>query len=141
MRFGPIRLTRHRAARALAGLVAAFLLSGNVLAAAGVCAIKPPATTHAAAATSAPGATIDAGDCSMHHADHTAPAATTHHCPTDDPSAQTRTVDVPAAQVMLAMAAAVVNWHDATLGRAPLVFIDHPTGPRPLYARLQRLRL
>ena len=45
MRLGSFRLTSQRAARAVAGLVAMFLLTGNVLAAAGLCAVRAPAGT------------------------------------------------------------------------------------------------
>ena len=127
--------------RALAGLVAAFLLTGNVLAAAGLCVIKAPGALHAAMSEAMTEASPDASDCSQHHADNTAPASNVHHCPTDDPSAQTRTVDVPAAQLIAAQAPNLINWHDAMLRRETLVVVDHPAEPQRLYARLQRLRL
>lgn len=141
MRIGPFRLNRHRAARALAGLVAAFLLTGNVLAAAGLCAIKTPAAPHEQASMMMAEAAADEVACSGHHSDHTAPASNAHHCPTEDPSAQSRTVDIPAAQLMVAMAASLLNWPDATLRSEPPVVFAHPAAPQPLYTRLQRLRL
>jgi hypothetical protein len=141
MRLGPLRLTRHRAMRALAGLVAAFVLTGNVLAAAGLCAIKAPGASHAAVAEEAPDAPVAASDCSQHHANPAAPASSAHHCPTDDPSAQTRAVDLPGAQLMAAFAAVVLQWPDAARQTAALLSDDAPSEPRPLYARLQRLRL
>lgn len=141
MRLGPFRLNRHRAARALAGLVAAFLLTGNVLAAAGLCAIRAPAASHEQASVMKADAAAEEIACSEHHSGHTAPASNTHHCPTEDPSAQSRTVDVPAAQLMVAMAASLLNWPGATLRPEPLVVLAYPATPQPLYTRLQRLRL
>ena len=141
MRIGPFRLTSHRAARALAGLVAAFLLSGNVLAAAGLCVIKAPGGPHEAPmlASSADAASRDVA-CADHLGGHT-PASNSHHCPTEDPSAQSRTVDVPAAQLMVAVAAALLDWSSALLQPEPPVVLVHPAEPQPLYTRLQRLHL
>ena len=141
MPIGPFRLTSRRAARALAGLVAAFLLSGNVLAAAGLCVIKAPAgPQQPAALVSSSGTAAEDVACADHLGDH-APVSNPHHCPTEDPSAQSRTVDVPAAQLMVAVAAALLDWSSALLQpEAPLVLV-HPPEPQPLYTRLQRLRL
>lgn len=141
MRFGPFRLTRHRAARVLASLVAAFLLTGNVLAAAGLCAIKAPVGSHEAPllVSSADTASEDVA-CADHLAGRT-PASNPHHCPTEDPSAQSRTVDVPAAQLMVAVAAALLDWSGALLQPEPPVVFVHPAEPQPLYTRLQRLHL
>jgi hypothetical protein len=141
MRLGPFRLTGRRATRALAGLVAMFLFAGNVLAAAGLCAIKAPAAAGAATMAIAGDEAPDASDCASHHAQPDGPASAGHHCPTDDPSAQTRTVDVPAAPLMLAMVASLLPWSGAELESAPLVASHHPAETRPLYARLQRLHL
>lgn len=141
MRLGSFRLSRNRAIRGVVGIVVTFLLAGNVLAAAGLCAVKAPAGSHEPSHLPASAAPSDASDCAGHHAGHSAPASDAHHCPSDDPSAQTRTVDVPAAQVIVAIASAPFSWSDATLRSAPLVVTDHRTEPRPLYARLQRLRL
>jgi len=141
MRLGPFRLNHQRAARALAGLVAAFLLTGNVLAAAGLCAIKAPAASHEHASMMKADAPADEVACSEHRTGGTAPASNTHHCPTEDPSAQSRTVDIPAAQIVVAMAASLLNWPDATLRSEPPVVFAHPAAPQPLYTRLQRLRL
>ena len=141
MRLGPFRLNRHRAARALAGLVAAFLLTGNVLAAAGLCAIKAPVASPEQASVMKVDAAADETACSEHHSEHTAPASNIHHCPTEDPSAQSRTVDVPAAQFTVAMAASPLNWPDATARSEPLVVLAYPATSQPLYTRLQRLRL
>jgi len=145
MRLGPFHLTRHRAARALAGLVAAFVFSGNVLAAAGLCAIKAPAEPRGSSvpvvAMADAAKAVDPADCAGHHANPTPPASSAHHCPTDDPSAQSRTVDVPAAQLMVAIAATFFSWSETTMRSAPLVVAEHPAEARPLYARLQRLHL
>lgn len=144
MKIGPFRLTRQRATRAVAGLVAAFLFTGNVLAAAGLCATKfadahpgsQPAAAHEAALPSAE------HPCAQHLAvELGSGSAPSHHCPTDDPSAQTRTVDVPAAQLMVAMAVVGWNWSGPSLEYVPLPSFTHPSEPQPLYARLQRLRL
>jgi hypothetical protein len=126
--------------RALAGLVAAFVLTGNVLAAAGLCAIKAPGAAHPTVAL-ASDESVAASDCAQHHADPAAPASSAHHCPTDDPSAQTRAPDLPGAQLMAAFAAVVLQWTDAAQQAAALFSDDDPPESRPLYARLQRLRL
>ena len=141
MRPGSLRLTRLRAARAVAGLVAALLLTGNVLAAAGLCAVKAPVDSG-----SAPQAALHEADsppCVDHLPEQGSAGSTAakHHCPTDDPSAQTRTVDLPSPQLMTAFAAVVLHRTDAARQPAALLFSDDPSGPRPLYARLQRLRL
>jgi hypothetical protein len=141
MRIGPFRLTCRRAARALAGFVAAFLLTGNVLAAAGLCAIKAPAATQESAVL-ASNADAAAGDvaCADHLGDQS-PASNPPHCPTEDPSAQSRTVDVPAAQLLVAAAAASLDWSGALLQHEPPVVLPYPAEPQPLYTRLQRLHL
>jgi hypothetical protein len=145
MRIGPFRLTRQRAVRAVAGLVAGFVFAGNVLAAAGLCAIKAPdgnadwhRTASQAAATSA-----DAHPCEQHRADErgSGPTTSSHHCPTDDPSAQTRTVDVPAAQLMAAIAVAGFGAFGVVPEPVPVASSTHLSNSQPLYARLQRLRL
>jgi hypothetical protein len=127
--------------RAVAGLVAAFLLTGNVLAAAGLCMVKAPVETGVAVQTPAEGA--ESPDCTHHLVDEGAsrPAASSHHCPTEDPSAQTRTVDLPSPQLMVALAAVLLHWTDPARQPAALLSTDDPSEPRPLYARLQRLRL
>jgi hypothetical protein len=136
MRPGSFRPTCRRAVRALAGVVAAFLLSGHVLAAAGLCAAKSPIGTPviAPAASEAP--------CPQHVADESAPVpVAAPHCPVDDPSAQPRAVDVPAASLLAALPSAASV---AVVAPARTVATrserDRPTAP-PLYARLQRLRL
>lgn len=141
MRPGLFGLTRPRAARAVAGLVAAFLLTGNVLAAAGLCAVKAPAAVSLATPAAADEAA--SAHCQDHLADPSgAPASgSNHHCPTEDPSAQPRTVDLPSPQPMAAPAAVVLPWADSTRQPAALLSTDDPAEPRPLYARLQRLRL
>lgn len=141
MRLGSFRLTRQRAARAVAGLVAAFLLSGNVLAAAGLCAVRGPAGMGMAAEVAADDA--DLPPCTEHVSGELGSSSTgsNHHCPTEDPSAQTRTVDLPSPQLMVALAAVLLHWTDAARQPAALLSDDDPSEPRPLYARLQRLRL
>lgn len=141
MRLGSFRLTRKRAARAVAGLVAAFLLTGNVLAAAGLCAVRAPAGMGMAVQVAADDA--DSPPCAEHLSGELGSPSTgsNHHCPTDDPSAQTRTVDLPSPQLMVALAAVLLQWTDAARQSAALLADDDPSEPRPLYARLQRLRL
>jgi hypothetical protein len=141
MRPGSFRLTRQRAARAVAGLVAAFLLTGNVLAAAGLCAVRAPAGMDMTAQVASDDA--DSPPCAEHLAGEPGSPSTgsNHHCPTDDPSAQTRTVDLPSPQLMVAPAAVLAQWTDAGRQPAALLSGDDPSEPRPLYARLQRLRL
>ncbi|MGZ8254819.1 MAG: hypothetical protein ACXWVT_08205 [Burkholderiaceae bacterium] len=141
MRIGPFRLTFHRAARALAGLVAAFLLSGNVLAAAGLCAIKAPAGSQELAVSTSSAGTVSADVACADHLGDQAPVSNSHHCPTEDPSAQSRTVDVPAAQLMVALAVALLDWSSPRLQAQPPVASIHPAETRPLYTRLQRLHL
>ena len=141
MRIGPLRLTSRRAARALAGLVAAFLLTGNVLAAAGLCAIKAPAgSQESPVLVSGAGTAAEETACAEHLGEHT-PASSSHHCPTEDPSAQSRAVDVPAAQLMVAMSAALLDWSGALLQAEPPLVLAQPADPQPLYTRLQRLHL
>jgi len=141
MRLGSFRLTRQRAARAVAGLVAAFLLSGNVLAAAGLCVVRTQADTGVAVQAAADDA--DSTPCAEHLAGALSSPSTGvhHHCPTEDPSAQTRTVDLPSPQLMVAPAAVLLHWTDGARPPATLLAGDDPAEPRPLYARLQRLRL
>ena len=142
MRLGPFRLTRRRALRALAGVVAGLLLTGNVLAAAGMCTIVAPAGSHGAAqAVAHDGASSN--PCPQHLSDEAAPGGGTspHHCPSHDPSAQSRTVDVPGAQFMVAIAATPFLSLDSGQRTEPLFAVTHRTEPQPLYARLQRLRL
>jgi hypothetical protein len=129
-------LTRsaRRSVRRIAGAVAMLLFAGNVLAAAGLCALKAPAAEAAApAASEAP--------CPDHLADRFAPPLpAAQHCPADDPSAQARTGDLPGAQIAAAVDA-------QQLSVAPAASINTPprsdpgSTQRPLYARLQRLQL
>jgi len=141
MRLGSFRLTRQRAARAVAGLVAAFLLTGNVLAAAGLCVVRAQADPGMAVQAAADDA--DAPHCAEHLSGELGSPSTgfSHHCPTEDPSAQTRTVDLPSPQLMVAPAAVLLHWTDAARQPAAPLSDDDPAEPRPLYARLQRLRL
>jgi hypothetical protein len=141
MRLGSLRLTRQRAARAVAGLVAAFLLTGNVLAAAGMCVVRAPADPRKAVQVAADAA--DSPECAEHlGGTGGAPSqGSSHHCPTEDPTAQTRAVDLPSPQLVAAFAALLLHRTDAARQQTALLGDDDPPGPRPLYARLQRLRL
>jgi hypothetical protein len=144
MRLGPFRLNRQRAARAIAAVVAAFMLTGQVLAAAGLCATKAPSRAGESTELGSYEGTAASSPCPDHLVDGTAhgpAAARHHHCPTDDPTQQSRTVDVPAAQAMAALPASLPDWSD-TASRPEALFVTvHPAEPRPLYARLHRLRL
>lgn len=143
MCLGLSRRNRQRAVRAVAGFVAAFLLSGSVLAAAGMCVVKAPAEAGVAVAPVAAADDAESLDCTHHLIDEglARPAGSTHHCPTEDPSAQPRTVDLPGAQWMVALAAVVLDWSNAARQPSALLAADERSEPRPLYARLQRLRL
>jgi hypothetical protein len=121
----------RRAVRAVAGVVATLLLSGNVLAAACLCVSKSPPPIQAASEAL----------CPLHQVDDSPPTPTAQHCPADDPSAQVRTADLPGAQV-LAMAA--VTLFGSFLTPAPVLpelRVDPGSPQRPLYARLQRRQL
>ena len=112
-----------------------------MLAAAGLCAVKAPAgTQESPVLASTAGAVAEDVACADHLGDQ-APASNPHHCPTEDPSAQSRTVDVPAAQLMVAMAAALLDWSSALLQPEPPVVLAYPAEPQPIYTRLQRLHL
>lgn len=92
--------SRHmtRAMRVLAGLIATFVLTGNVLAAAGLCAIKVRAAQgiESISPDSAPCPQhIDRTSCSAH-------ADAVPHCNQEDPGAQARAVDLPAASILSA---------------------------------------
>lgn len=141
MRSGSFRLTRQRAARAVAGLVAAFLLTGHVLAAAGLCTVRAPVDPGIAVQVAADEA--DSPQCAEHLAGEAGSTSTgaNHHCPTEDPSAQARAVDLPSPQLVAVFAALLVHQTDATLQQTVLLGVDDPSESRPLYARLQRLRL
>lgn len=142
MRPGSFRLTRQRAARAVAGLVAAFLLTGNVLAAAGLCAVRAPADPGIAVQVAAADE-ADSPRCAEHLTGEAGSTSTgsNHHCPTEDPSAQARGVDLPSPQLVAAFAALLVHRIDAARQLTAQLAADDPSEPRPLYARLQRLRL
>jgi hypothetical protein len=120
----------RRAVRVVAGLVTMLLFAGNVLAAAGLCVLKAPPAVQAASEAPCPQHLIG-------EAPH-APAA--QHCPSDDPSAQARTADLPTAQVL---AAAAVTSFGSFAVPAPAFERRADTGSsqRPLYTRLQRLQL
>lgn len=144
MRLGPFRLNRQRAARAIAGVVAAFMLTGQVLAAAGLCATQAPAHVGEPTGLQSNEWAAASSPCPDHLVDGAAHGPGTskhHHCPTDDPTQQSRTVDVPAAQVMAALPASFPGWSDATSRPETLFVAVRPAEPRPLYARLHRLRL
>ena len=121
----------RRAVRVVAGVVAALLVSGNVLAAAGLCALKAPPAAKTATEVPCPQHLFD---------DASTPAPTAQHCPADDPSAQARTADLLGAQLIAAIA--VMPFVSAVVQAPPLELrADTGSPQRPLYARLSRLQL
>jgi hypothetical protein len=140
---GTFRLSSRRTARVIAGVVAGFLLTGQVLAAAGLCAIKAPTDARGSTEVRTHDAAGAANPCPDHLVNATdhGSGASKHHCPTDNPGQQSRTVDVPAAQMMAALPASLPDWSLTAARPETLVAAAHPSEPRPLYARLHRLRL
>lgn len=132
MRLGPLQLARGTAARVIAAVVASFLLAGNVLAAAGLCVIQSPGqpvSMHAAQAA-CPDHVPDSDELNARHL-----------CPAEDASFQARSLDLPAPQLMAAVAASVSYLVQSVSTLQPAVVADRAVPPPPLYARLQRLRL
>jgi hypothetical protein len=130
---------RGRPSRAASALFVLVLVAGNVLAAMGVCIAKTPPAPVAVVETSGeapcPQHFAEAGTSSL----STDPAAPSH-CPQDDPGAQVRVGDLPAADVAVAlpfqrMASALVD--DALCSPAAPDDFSYT----PLYARLSRLLL
>jgi hypothetical protein len=134
MRLGPFLLTRRSATRAVAGLVATLLLSGNVLAAVGLCVVKSP--DHAAVMQMAEQAV-----CPDHVPDAPDPGSSGRLCPGEDPIPQTRSVDLPGPQLLAASAPFLSYPGQSVSALEPPVVAERPVPPPPLYARLQRLRL
>jgi hypothetical protein len=135
MRLGPFLLTRRAATRAIAGLVTTLLLTGNVLAAAGLCVVKSP--DHAAAMQAAAGQVA----CPDHVPDIPELGSSGHLCPAEDPTPQTRSVDLPAPQLHAALTLSLAYPVQSVSALEPPVVAERPVPPPPLYARLQRLRL
>jgi hypothetical protein len=133
------RHTARHPARAIAAIVASLLLSGHVLAAAGMCAIKAPV------AASEAGQSQTEAPCPQHVADEIAPTQTpstpSHHCPTEDPTAQPRGVDMPSAQMIVALTTMPIHAVVTADPIAAPVGVEGDPAPLPLYTRLQRLRL
>jgi hypothetical protein len=134
-------------ARTLAGFVAGMLFASQVLASAGLCAVKSPVV--------APIEIVIAEACE--DADHQAsleraafePAKSTEsaggeagpHCSSEDPSAQARTADLPggSTQALAALPAPLGFLPFTPAARLPIADAGPPL--RPLYARLNRLLL
>lgn len=128
---GPLQLFRRRTLRGLAGFVVACLLAGHALAASGLCVITSPdapATTHEASAGCDEHMPVEPG------------TGVKHHCPADEPSPQTRSVDLPASQAVAAIDATPFQW-TAVATRASTAWVDRDVPLPSLYARLQRLLL
>jgi hypothetical protein len=140
-RYSHSQTRTRRSARGLAAALALALITGNALAAMGLCIAKVPG---ALAAVSAP-----AGEelpCPQHIADGSADSLTTNppgaaHCPQDDPGAQARVGgDIPSADLLVVSVqprAMLVLATCAGCGEAT----DNDPPHTPLYARLSRLLL
>lgn len=134
MKLGPLQLSCRRTLRGLAGFVGAFLLAGHVLAASGLCVVTSPdaaATVHEASAGCPEHSSAGQGHGS----------AVKHHCPAEEPSPQARSVDLPTAQPVAAVASVYSGLVAPLEGRLLQATPDHQVPPPSLYARLQRLRL
>lgn len=126
--------------RGMAAVCALVLVTSNALAAMGLCIAKTPT-----APASIEASVADQAPCPQHVADAGTgvlpdqPSASLH-CPQDDPGAQARAGDVPAADLTLAAAPvrASLAQTQVTL-RGDATVDDSP--PKPLYARLSRLLL
>jgi hypothetical protein len=131
---GALHRIRVRAGRGLATFVVGFLLAGHALAATGLCAIRVPELPMPAPVTGAA--------CPEHAVPATEEGQSArHHCPAEEPSPQVRVVDLPTAQ-SVAMAISVLSYAvDPASEFEPPTALDRQAPPRPLYARLQRLRL
>jgi hypothetical protein len=130
----------RRSVRALALLCALVLVSGQALAAMGLCIAKAPAAAAAVAA-----ATAEQSPCPQHVADAASGAlpeqpSASPHCPQDDPGAQVRAGDVPAADVPSITAQPRAPLAQASHAQRGAAAADE-TPPTPLYARLSRLLL
>lgn len=127
----------RRVARALTALCVLTMLGSNALAAMGLCLVK---TTPSAAAVTV----ADETPCVRHVDQGSTPSsreADAKHCPQDDPGAQLRAGDVPAASIM----PAITNPLRIILGDSAVALLEPRTPedapPTPLYARLSRLLL
>jgi hypothetical protein len=127
----------RRVARTLTALCVLTMLGSNALAATGLCLIKtPPASPAVTTANEAP--CVLHGEEGRTRSSHDAGA---RHCPQDDPGAQLRAGDVPAASIM----PAITNPLRIILGDVAVVLLNpralEDAPPTPLYARLSRLLL
>lgn len=130
----------RRSIRAVALLCALVLVSGHALAAMGLCIAKAPAAPAASSVTAAEQAPcpqhVDGDDAGVLPDQSLA----SPHCPQDDPGAQVRAGDVPAAVLPLAaLQLRVVVEHATVALRGDATTNDSPS--TPLYARLSRLLL
>ena len=134
--FAPTGRRFRRVARALTAFCVLTMLGSNALAAMGLCLVK---TTPSAAAV-----TVADAPCLQHVEEgnlRSSGETGAKHCPQDDPGAQLRAGDVPAASIM----PAITNPLRIILGDSALAVLEPraPQGapPTPLYARLSRLLL
>lgn len=139
MRRSPSPPTR-RSVRAVAALCALMLVASNAIAAMGMCAAKAPAAPQPREA-----ATAEPMPCPQHDADAGSgvlpdPHAAAPHCPQDDPGAQARAGDVPAADAVLMSPPVRVASACPDDAQCRVASTDE-SPPTPLYARLSRLLL
>jgi len=135
--FAPAGRRFRRVARALTAFCVVTMLGSNALAAMGLCLVK---TTPSAAAM----VVADETPCVRHVDEGGTPSSResgARHCPQDDPGAQLRAGDVPAASVM----PAITNPLRIIISDSALALLEaiapEDASPTPLYARLSRLLL
>jgi hypothetical protein len=129
-----------RSVRGLAALCALMLVTSNALAAMGLCIAKVPVASTTVAAAAA-----EQSPCPQHVVDDSAGAlpeqpSASPHCPQDDPGAQVRSGDVPAADLPIIVAQPRAPLAHATSARRGAATVDD-SPHTPLYARLSRLLL
>lgn len=120
----------RRAVRLLCGALSLMLVASSALAAMGVCIAKAPV-----AATSAADP-----ECPQHVGDLQPAGQAVAHCPQEDPGAQARTADIPAAYLAAAPAFNPLLAARCRAGESSAAATIH-VPPEPLYARLSRLLL
>ena len=127
-----------RTARVIAALCVLLMVASNALAAMGLCIVKAAATDPVSVTLS------DEAPCAQHVNEATrnsSEPSAQQHCPQDDPGAQLRSGDIPAAVSLVAIASplrvAIVD--PASVARASGAHDASP--PAPLYSRLSRLLL
>lgn len=139
MRRSPSPPTR-RSVRAVAALCALMLVTSNAIAAMGMCIAKAPAAPRLLELS-----TVETAPCPQHVADEGSGVlpdqrTVAPHCPQDDPGAQARAGDAPAADtVMISPPVRTAPAHSDDAQHRATAPDESP--PTPLYARLSRLLL